>query len=86
MLHRLRLQAGADVGERGFARVPVERRGAHLDELVGGERAIDFREYRVGQSAFANVNGGVEGMRARLERLADTRFYLLPFLPPSSFL
>jgi hypothetical protein len=50
----------ADAGERHFALVAVERRRAHLDQLVVRERAVDLRDDRVGQAVRAQLQDGVE--------------------------
>ena len=85
MLYRLRAEPGADFLQRRVAGVPVERRRPDLDQFVRCQRAVDFRDYRVGQPALADMDHGVERVRARLERFPVTRFYLQPFLPPGSF-
>lgn len=73
MLHGM---GGAMLGQRGeqhVALVPVHGGGAHLDEFVRGQRALDFREHRVGQALAADVHHGIQRVRPRLERLAFRR-------------
>jgi hypothetical protein len=70
VLDRVRAGALADAGERHFARVAVERRRAHLDQLVVRKRAVDLCHHRVGEAFFAQLQDRVQGMRARPERLA----------------
>lgn len=53
VLDRVRAGALADAGERHLARFAVERRGAHLDELVVRERAVDLGDDRVGKAFLA---------------------------------
>jgi len=60
MLDGLGAGALADAGERHFALVAVERRRAHLDQLVVRERAVDLRDDRVGQAVRAQLQDGVE--------------------------
>ena len=69
MLHRLRAAMLRERGEQHVALVAVHRRRAHLDEFVRGQRALDFREHRVGEALAAEMHHGVEGVRARLEGL-----------------
>lgn len=78
MLHRLRLQPGADLDERRLPRVAPQRRSTHLDELVGFERPVDFSHHGVRQSPAAEMYDRIEAVRARLERFAFARFYFLP--------
>lgn len=70
MLHGLRAGALADGGERDRARLPIERRGPDLDQLVARERAVDLRDDSVGQSLLTDLQDGMEGVGARLELLA----------------
>lgn len=60
----------ADAGERHLALVAIERRRAHLDQLVMRERAIDLGDHRVGEALLAQLQDGMQGMSARPERLA----------------
>ena len=70
MLHRMGRAALHEFGEQGFALVAVHGRGAHLDELVRGERALDFREHGVGDALAAEVDHGIQGVRPRLQGLS----------------
>lgn len=76
MLHRERAGALADARQRHFALVAIERRGANLDQLVVRERTVDFRDHRVGQALFAQLQDGVQRMRARPQRLSLHRVEL----------
>ena len=84
VLHRLRLQSRADVRKCRFALVAFHAAGAHFDEFVRRQRPVDFGGHRVGQALFADVDQRIEGMRARLERLAFARVYFLPLGGPLS--
>jgi hypothetical protein len=70
VLHGVRPGALADTGERHFALLAVERRGAQLDQLVVRERAVDLGQDGVGEALFADLQDRMQGMRARPERLA----------------
>ena len=70
MLHGLGAGALADARQRHLALVAVERRGADLDQLVRGERAVDFGDDRVGQAFLAQLQDRAEVVGAGLERLA----------------
>jgi hypothetical protein len=70
VLDRVRAGAFADAGERHLALLAVERGCAHLDQLVVRERAVDFGDHGVGEALLAQLQDGVQGMSARLERLA----------------
>jgi hypothetical protein len=70
VLDRERAGALADAGERHFARVAVERRRAHLDQLVVRERAVDLGNDRVGEALLAQLQDRVQDMGARLEGFA----------------
>ena len=70
MLDRVRVGALADAGQGHFALVAVERGGADLDELVRGERAVDFRNDGVGETLFAQLKDRVEGVGAGFEGFA----------------
>jgi len=64
MLDGLGAGALADAGERHFALVAVERRRAHLDQLVVRERAVDLGDDGVGQAFLAQLQDRVEVMGA----------------------
>jgi hypothetical protein len=70
MLHGLRAAARADFEEQGFALRAVHARRAQLDQLVGGERALDLGDHGVAQALAADQHDRTEAVRARLERLA----------------
>ena len=70
MLDCLGAGALADAGERHLALVAVERRRAHLDQLMVPERAVDLGDHRVGEALPAQLQDGVEVMGTGLERLA----------------
>jgi 23S rRNA (uridine2552-2'-O)-methyltransferase len=71
VLHGVCAGALADAGERHFALVAVEGRGAHLDQLVVRERAVDLGDHGVGEALFAQLQDRVQRMRARLERFSS---------------
>jgi hypothetical protein len=54
----------ADAGERHLALVALERRRAHLDQLVVRERAVDLRDQRVGEAFFAELQHRVQRVGA----------------------
>ena len=70
MLDRVRAGALADAGERHLARVAVERRRAHLDQLVVRERAVDLGDDRVGEALLAQLQDRMQGVGAPAELLA----------------
>jgi hypothetical protein len=70
VLHGVRAGALADARQRDLALVAVQRRRAHLDQLVVRERAVDLRHHRIGQALFAQLQDRMQRVRARLERLA----------------
>ena len=82
MLNRLRLQPRAEGRKCRFALIALHAAGAYFDELVRRQRPVDFGGHRVGQALFADVDQRIEGMRARLQRLALARVYR--FLRPLS--
>jgi len=67
VLHGLGAGALADAGEGHLALVAVERRRAHLDQLVVRERAVDLRDERVGEALAAELQDRMERVRAGLE-------------------
>jgi hypothetical protein len=50
----------ADRCHPGAARVAVTRGRAHLDQLVGVERAVDLREHLAGEALVADDDDGTE--------------------------
>jgi 23S rRNA (uridine2552-2'-O)-methyltransferase len=64
VLHGLRADALADARQRDLALVAVERRGAHLDQLVVRERAVDLRDHGVAQALRAQLQHRVQRVRA----------------------
>jgi hypothetical protein len=70
VLDRVRAGALADAGERHLALRAVERRRAHLDQLVVRERAVDLGHHRVAQAFLAELQNRVQGVRARAQGLA----------------
>jgi len=76
VLDRVRVGALADAGQGHFALVAVERGGADLDEFVGGQGAVDFRDDGVGEALFTQLQDRVEGVGAGAQRLAfpDAQF------------
>jgi hypothetical protein len=70
VLDRVRAGALADAGQRHLARVAVERRRAHLDQLVVRERAVDLGDDRVGEALLAQLQDRMQGVGTRPERLA----------------
>jgi hypothetical protein len=53
-LHRVRLEPLADGAHPGVARIPLAGGGAHLDQLMRLERAVDFCEDLVGKALVAD--------------------------------
>ncbi len=70
MLHGRGARALADARQRHFALVAIERRGAHLDQLVVGEGAVDFGDDGVGEALAAELQDGVQRVRACLQQLS----------------
>lgn len=70
MLHGVRVDALADARQRHLALVAIERRRAHLDQLVVRERAVDLGEHGVGEALLAELQDGVQGVGAGLEQLS----------------
>ena len=56
----MRRQPRADLGEPRLAGPAVVGGGLHLDELVGGERALDFRDDLVGEALVADHHDGLQ--------------------------
>jgi hypothetical protein len=54
LLHGVRLQPVAERLEPHVARIALARGGAHLDELVGLERAVDLGHHLVGEALVAD--------------------------------
>ena len=82
MLDELCVQLRADFRESRFALVAVETAGPDLDEFMRGQRAADFGDHGLGQALFAEMDDRIEGVRARLQRLALARVYRLPLDEP----
>src|SRR5688500_14539369 len=55
------------------ALIAVKAGGAHLDELVRAERAVDLRDHFIGEAFGADVNNRIQLVGFRLERLAFGR-------------
>ena len=70
MLHSRGARALANARQRHFARVAIKRCGADLDQLVVGERAVDFGNDGVGEALLAELQDGVQRVRAGLEQLS----------------
>lgn len=70
MLDGERVGALADAGQRHFALVAVERGGADLDQLVGGQGAVDLGDDGVGEALCTQLQDGVEGVGAGFEGFA----------------
>jgi hypothetical protein len=70
VLHGLRAGALADAGERDFALVAIERRRAHLDQLVVRKGAVDLGDDGIGEAFAAELQDRVQRVRARLQRLS----------------
>jgi hypothetical protein len=70
VLDSVRARALADAGQRHFALVAVERRGADLDQLVRRDGALDLGDHCVGQPLFPQLQDRVEVVRACFEGLA----------------
>ena len=65
LLHRMGPEPLADGLEPDVALFPRRRRGAHLDELVRRERAVDLGNHLVGEALVADEDDGVEAVRLR---------------------
>jgi hypothetical protein len=70
VLDRVRAGALANAGERHLARVAIERRRAHLDQLVMRERPVDLGHHGVGEALLAELQDRMQRMGARPQRLA----------------
>jgi hypothetical protein len=70
VLDGVRARALADARQRHFALVAVERRRAHLDQLVMRERPLDLGHHGIGQAFLAELKDRVQGVGARPECLA----------------
>lgn len=70
MLHGFGAGALADRRQRHLALVAVERGGAHLDELVVRQRAVDLGDHGVGEALPAQLQDRVQGVGAGPEELA----------------
>src|SRR4051794_27666995 len=68
VLHRLRASLLADRRECHLARFAFEAWGAHLDELVGGESAVDLGDHVLRKALGAKRDHRLELVRSRLER------------------
>jgi hypothetical protein len=67
VLHRCRIQPGADFRQHGFPQLPVVAMDADLDEFMGLEGLVDFRDHGFGKPGVADHHGGVQGMGTGLE-------------------
>src|SRR3954462_10433875 len=80
-LHRRGAGALAERLKRRLARAAVERRRAHLDQLVRGERAIDFLHHFIRKAFGADDDDGLQGMGPRFEQFTlgwCQNVYLVP--------
>src|SRR4051812_316969 len=68
-LHRLGAGARAKGLHRFLARVALQGRGAHLDQLVRLERALDFADHLVGNAFRADEHHRLEPVRPCLQLL-----------------
>jgi HEAT repeat protein len=66
VLDRVRAGALADAGQRHFALVAVERRGADLDEFVRRDGALDLGDDGVGQAFFTQLQDWMKVVGAGL--------------------
>jgi hypothetical protein len=66
MLHRGCIGPGADFVKNGGAVVPL-RLCPDLDQAVGGQRKVDFGQYRAAQAFVADQHHGDEFMGERLQ-------------------
>jgi len=69
----VRVQALADPGHPLLARFSIVGRGAHLDELVGIERAADLGDDLVGEALVADQHDGTEVVRLGAQLAAARR-------------
>ena len=67
MLHGRGARALADTRQRHFALVAVERRGAHLDQLVVRERPVRFADHSRCKPRVAHQNDRLEWMGQTLQ-------------------
>ncbi len=63
----------ANLVAHGFAIVPIAIKNFHLDELVRGQRAIDFGDHRGGEPAVADLHSRFERMSSGFQMRALAR-------------
>lgn len=69
----MRFEALADRLHPLFASLAVVRRGAHLDEFMRVQRAVDLRDDLVREPLFANEDDGMQLVRLCAKRAAPRR-------------
>lgn len=73
MLHRRRVELGADPVEHRFTLNSVVVEHAHLDELVGAQIDVDLVQDARGEPVLADGHDRVQMMRLRAQRTALRR-------------
>ena len=69
----MRRELQADLVQPQVARVALRGGGAHLDELVGGERPVDLGDHLVGEPLVADEDDGIQLVRLGAQRAAPRR-------------
>ena len=70
MLHRCRVEIGADAFEQRFALIAIVAMHADLDELVREEIHVDLVEDRGGEPMLSDGHDGMKRMRLRAKGAA----------------
>ena len=68
MLHRGRVELGADLPQHGIALAADVAERAHLDQLVCAKIGVDLANDRRGQAVLADRDDGVQVMGAGAQR------------------
>lgn len=71
MLDRRGVQPGADLAEQGLALDAFDAIGAHLDQLVCLEAAVDFGEDGLAEAILADAGDGMQAVGAGAQRPAQ---------------
>jgi hypothetical protein len=66
----VRPELAADRFHPHVPRVAIVGRGAHLDQLVRLQRALDLGEHLVGEALVADEHDGIQAMRLRAQLAA----------------
>lgn len=70
MLHRVGAGDGANLRHGGLALFANQSRGAQLDQLVGGERPVDFGEEPRRHTVAADLDQRLQPVGERFQLLA----------------